>query len=859
VGTDKLYVRGVTYGTFRPDDTGCDYPGPDVVDRDFAEMTAHGINAVRTYTVPPGWLLDIARRHGLRVMVGIPWEEHITFLDDRRRADAIERTVREGVASCAGHPAVLCYAIGNEIPAPIVRWHGRRAVRRYLERLYRAAKSEDPGGLVTYVNYPSTEYLELPFLDLACFNVYLEEQPPLEAYLARLHNLAGDRPLVMAEIGLDSRRHGHEEQERVLHWQIEAATAAGCAGAFVFAWTDEWHRGGHDIEDWDFGLTDRQRRPKPALAAVEDAFSRPPFRREGNCPRISVIICSYNGERTLPECLEGVRNLDYPNFEVIVVNDGSTDATDSVVEEFGFRVIHTENRGLASARNTGMEAATGEIVAYTDSDARPDPQWLSYLAAAFERSSHVGIGGPNIPPEGDGCIAECVANAPGSPTHVLLSDQEAEHIPGCNMAFRKRALKEVDGFDPRFRAAGDDVDMCWRLRDRGWTLGFSPAALVWHHRRDSVRAYWQQQRGYGKAEGQLEEKWPEKYNSLGHLRWTGRVYDRGLTRALLRPRQRVYHGPGGTGLFQSVYQRAPGTVGQLMMMPEWYLVIAGLAGLSLLGLLWRPLLLALPLLVAALGALLLQAGLSAAKASFAIPAPRRRDRMKLRAAVALLHLLQPAARLWGRLTHGLTPWRRRTGSGVALPRRRSWTVWSESWRPLAARLGDVEALLRARGATVRYGGDCRRWDLEVRTGMMGGARALIAIEEHGAGKQLMRVRAWPRWSAKGTILTSLFALLAVGAAADGAGDAVIVLGGIALVLAGRALDESTAGLADLREAVATLQVAEEARLEAAARAPAQERPEHPAGAPRPARFGRSGAAAPERDPDSVSVELGQRP
>jgi hypothetical protein len=184
------------------------------------------------------------------------------------------------VRACAGHPAVLCYTIGNEIPAPIVRWHGRRRVERFLARLYCAAKAEDPEGLVTYVNYPSTEYLQLPFVDFVCFNLYLESQKSLEAYLARLQNIAGDRPLVMAEIGLDSRRHGADAQAHALTWQVRTAFAAGCAGVFVFAWTDEWYRGGQDIDDWDFGLTDRERRPKPALAAVREACADVPFPRK---------------------------------------------------------------------------------------------------------------------------------------------------------------------------------------------------------------------------------------------------------------------------------------------------------------------------------------------------------------------------------------------------------------------------------------------------------------------------------------------------------------------------------------------------------------------------------------------------
>src|SRR5262249_54984713 len=160
-----------------------------------------------TYTVPPRWLLDAAERHGLRVMVGLPMERQAMFLDDRKHARSLEEWVRAGVRACAGHRAVLCYTIGNEIRSSIVRWRGNRRFERCLERLYRAAKDEDPEGFVFYVTSPSTEYLKLPFIDFVSFNVYLESQERLEAYLARLHNIAGDRPLVMAEIGLDSYRH----------------------------------------------------------------------------------------------------------------------------------------------------------------------------------------------------------------------------------------------------------------------------------------------------------------------------------------------------------------------------------------------------------------------------------------------------------------------------------------------------------------------------------------------------------------------------------------------------------------------------------------------------------------------------
>src|SRR5437763_6454606 len=179
LGSRKLTIRGVTYGPFSSDpDAGLD---PEIAAWDFRQMSEAEINAVRLYTTPPGWLLDLAHSHGLLVMIGIPWEQHIAFLDDRR-ASRIEETVRSTVRACAGHPAVLCYAVGNEVPSSIVRWHGRRRTERFLARLCRAAKEEDPGGLVTYVNYPSTEYLRLPSFDFLSFNVYLERRELLERY-----------------------------------------------------------------------------------------------------------------------------------------------------------------------------------------------------------------------------------------------------------------------------------------------------------------------------------------------------------------------------------------------------------------------------------------------------------------------------------------------------------------------------------------------------------------------------------------------------------------------------------------------------------------------------------------------------
>jgi len=802
-GEDKLWVKGVTYGTFRPGDDGSGYPGAAKLRADFTAIAAAGINAVRVYTVPPRSLLDEAQRQGLHVMVGLPWEQHIAFLDVPRRAAEIEARVRAAARQCAGHPALLGFTVGNEIPPGIVRWHGRRRIERFVRRLYEAAKSEDPAALVTYVNFPTTEYLHLPFLDFACFNVYLESRDRFEAYLARLQNLAGERPLVMAEIGLDSRRQGEAAQAESIDWQVRSAFAEGCAGAFVFSWTDEWHRGGFEIEDWDFGLTTRSRHPKPALAALRRAYAQAPFPDDVQWPRVSVVVCSYNGARTLRDTLDGLARLQYPNFEVIVVNDGSTDATPELAAEYGVRLINTDNRGLSSARNTGWQAACGEIVAYIDDDAYPDPHWLHYIAYRFMTGDWVGVGGPNIAPPGDGAIAECVANAPGGPVHVLVSDREAEHIPGCNMAFRRDALEAVGGFDPRYRAAGDDVDLCWRLQQEGGRIGFHAGAMDWHHRRNSVALYWRQQRGYGKAEALLEQKWRSRYSAAGHLAWAGRLYGRGFASPIPLGRARIYGGVWGTAAYQALYRPAPATLLALPLMPEWFLVIAALALLSVLALSWPALRIAAPLAVLAAAAPLVQAAMAANRAAYPEPAKSTGEKLRRWLLTAALHVMQPLARLLGRVQHGLTPWRQRGGrlGLMVLPRALERETWSEEWHAPELWLAELESRLRDAHAAVRRGGDYERWDLETRVGTLGAARVRLCIEEHGAGRQMARWRLWPRPSIPATLAAVLFAALALGAAVDRGWLAALVLGAASGLLTWRIAADCGRALAVIERAL----------------------------------------------------------
>ncbi len=766
-GKKKFYIKGVTYGTFAPDEHGHQFPSIEVIEQDLQLMAVNGFNSIRTYTVPSKELMDIAAKNHLQVMVGLPWEQHITFLDTKERQEDIIRRVREGVCASAGHPAILCYTIGNEIPAPIVRWYGKEKIERFLKKLYKAVKDEAPGALVTYVNYPTTEYLDLSFLDFDCFNVYLETPEKLSKYISRLHNLAGNRPLVLAEIGLDSMRNGLEKQSEVLQWQVETIFGKGCAGMFVFAWTDEWWRGGFEIEDWDFGLVDRDRNAKPALKDVSAAMRELPVSLKHYTPSFSVVVCTYNGSATIKDTLEGLKQLRYPNYEVIVINDGSRDNTAEIVRQYEqVRLITTSNCGLSSARNTGMYNATGEIIAYIDDDAYPDPHWLHYLAYAYTHSTHGGMGGPNIIPEEDGLIATCVANAPGGPVHVLETDEIAEHIPGCNLSVRKDVLMKIGGFDPIYRSAGDDVDVCWRIQEAGYTIGFHPSALVWHHRRNSLKAYWKQQKGYGKAEALLEAKWPEKYNGFGHLTWAGRIYGSGFTLPIKTKRDKIFHGTWGSALFQSVYQPADGLLNCIPLMPEYYL-FTGLVGiLGMVGFFWPPLIWMWALFTLSVSTIIVQAVISSLK-NHSLTKEQQAN-WRYRWLITLFHIVQPLARLSGRIKHGLTPWRKRGAKGsiskLSLSRNKTLTHWSEAaWKANETWLEEIESNLITLKARVKRGGDFDRWDLQVRSGLFTTANGILTVEEHGANKQFVKMKYHVRhsWS----ILFFLAALISIDVAA----------------------------------------------------------------------------------------------
>ncbi|MGD9902576.1 MAG: glycosyltransferase [Vicinamibacterales bacterium] len=774
-GDDKFVPTGVSYGTFAPDAQGAQFPPLAQVAADFARMRDLGVNTVRVYTVPDQAILDQAAAAGLRLMVGLPWAQHIAFLDDARTLRDVRRAVVDGARAVADHPAVALVALGNEIPASVVRWHGQSRIEAFLRELYDDAKAAAPDTLFTYVNFPPTEYLELPFLDVCAFNVYLHDETKLRRYLARLQHVAGPLPLLIAEAGADSIREGLDGQAALTAMQLKAAYAAGACGAIAFAWTDEWWRGGHDVDDWAFGLVDRQRQPKPAAAAAARVFADAPFPREVQAawPTVSVVVCAYNAADTLDDCLQSLTRLRYPSYEMIVVDDGSKDDTAAIAARYPqVRLISTPNHGLSTARNIGLAAATGAVVAYTDADVRADADWLGYLVQPFADPQVVAVGGPNVVPEDDPWVAQCVARAPGGPTHVLFDDRTAEHVPGCNMAMRRDALTAIGGFNPIYLRAGDDVDVCWRLQSAGGVIAFAPSALVWHHHRPSVGAFWRQQVGYGEGEVWLRPHHPDKFVG-SKIHWRGHVYSPlPSIRALFETF--VNTGQWGTAPFPSVYRTDASPIGYAPHAASWMVTAALLlvvgavmfvvasasdlptradgfgAALALAGLLG---------LVATTGRALRLAWQTDIRALPTLPGRRpATSRLLARLLIAWLHVVQPLARARGRLRGALTSPEFELSHDRSVPtpslqhlagvlsflaaRGQALTFWSESWLSREALLSRVVERLRSTRVATALEIDAtwhRVRDVSLQLGRWGRLDVQMLVEEHAGGKVLVRI------------------------------------------------------------------------------------------------------------------------
>lgn len=223
-------------------------------------------------------------------------------------------------------------------------------------------------------------------------------------------------------------------------------------------------------------------------------------------PAFSVIIPTHDRPRQLRQCLTALANLNYPaeRYEVIVVDDGSPQRLDSVIEPFRGRMrvhlLRQANRGPGAARNTGATTAAHDYLAFTDDDCQPDEEWLNALAARLRQRPDRMVGGKTV----NRLTANPYAMASQLIVDVVYDyynrdTGRAQFLASNNMAVPANLFRRLDGFDPDFDIASEDRDLCDRWRHAGYEISYSPGAVVSHAHELTFRGFCKQHFSYGRG------------------------------------------------------------------------------------------------------------------------------------------------------------------------------------------------------------------------------------------------------------------------------------------------------------------------------------------------------------------------
>ena len=221
-------------------------------------------------------------------------------------------------------------------------------------------------------------------------------------------------------------------------------------------------------------------------------------------PSVSIVIPVYNGAETIAACLESLLKQNYPAdaYDIIVVENGSTDNTTEIVSQYPVRLLHSDERGPAPARNMGIGNSKADVVALTDADCIADSNWLSELVKPYADPKIGGAGGAILAYEhADRNVVEMFSDEHSPLVNFVSGEKEfLPHLYTANASYRRCLLEKVGGFNPRLVTA-DDVDIAWRLQlQTGARLSYVPEAIIYHHHRTTRVGLARQHRQYGFGE-----------------------------------------------------------------------------------------------------------------------------------------------------------------------------------------------------------------------------------------------------------------------------------------------------------------------------------------------------------------------
>jgi GT2 family glycosyltransferase len=224
----------------------------------------------------------------------------------------------------------------------------------------------------------------------------------------------------------------------------------------------------------------------------------------------SVVVPARNAAKTIGACIIAVLSQSMPreNYEVIVVDDGSTDHTAYIARKFGIRVLPQPPLGVGAARNTGARAAAGDLVVFLDADCLPKLDWLAQMVAPFSDPRVVAVQGAYSSDE-PGLVPRLIQAECDDEYRRLESYPSIDVIQGFSAAYRRSIFLAAGGFDTTFAVAGD-VELAYRLAKTGMRLVFAPKACVYHNHGSSVRGYLERTVRVGLWRSLVRARHPEK-------------------------------------------------------------------------------------------------------------------------------------------------------------------------------------------------------------------------------------------------------------------------------------------------------------------------------------------------------------
>lgn len=231
--------------------------------------------------------------------------------------------------------------------------------------------------------------------------------------------------------------------------------------------------------------------------------------------KVSIVIPTKNDEKWIEKCLNSIKNLEFRDYEVIIVDGCSSDRTVEIAKRFDCRIIFEDKGTISYARDLGVKHAKGDFIAFTDADCVVAKDWIDELLKYFNDEKIAAVGGPNLTPEDDSEFGKCVGDVlfflskAGARYGFESEDvREIYHNPTCNVMYRKRVLEEVGGFNHRLITV-DDEELDYRIRKRGYRILFNPKAIVWHYRRQNWKSFAKMAWNYGIGRIQAVKLHPE--------------------------------------------------------------------------------------------------------------------------------------------------------------------------------------------------------------------------------------------------------------------------------------------------------------------------------------------------------------